>query len=167
MAVTTKKSAPKKAKSAKPAPAAKKTAAKASAINPYLMFNGNCEAAFKFYQTVFGVKADCLYRFKDMPPSEGKADAKLRNKIMHMSIQIGSMMLMGSDSCPEQPVTVGDSVILGIYPPSAAEAKRIFKALSARGKVTIALGKTFWAELHGVAIDRFGVTWMVNYTENA
>lgn len=160
------KTKPEKSKKvAKKASAAKKAIPKSVCLNPYLVFNGNCEAAFKLYQKVFGGKVDCLYRFKDMPPEEGKVDAKLRNKILHMSLPVGGMMLMGSDTCPEKPVTAGDSASLCIGPASAAEAKRIFKALSARGKVIMPLAKTFWAELYGMTQDRFGVYWMVNYSE--
>lgn len=163
MAIASKTKTPKAAKSAKPASASGKAALKNPAINPYLLFNGNCEAAFKHYQKVFGVKADCMYRFKDMPPSEGKIDAKFRNKIMHMSLAVGQVMLMGADTCPDPPAITGNNVTLSVCAPNAAEAKRIFKALSLRGKVVMPIAKTFWAELFGMATDRFGVTWMVNF----
>lgn len=151
-------------KPAKKAAAAKKVVRKNACLNPYIIFNGNCEAAFKLYQKVFGGKIE-LYRFKDMPPEEGKVDAKLRNKILHMSLPVGEMVLMGADTTPDNPVTVGDNVSLSICAPSPAEAKRIFKALSARGKVITPLAKTFWAELYGMAQDRFGICWMVNYSD--
>jgi PhnB protein len=37
---------------------------------PYLVFNGQCEAAFKFYEKVFGVKAIALMTFGDSPIAE-------------------------------------------------------------------------------------------------
>ena len=151
-------------KPAKKAPAAKKSVRKTVCLNPYIIFNGNCEAAFKLYQKVFGGKIE-LYRYKDMPAEEGKVDAKLRNKILHLSLPMGDMVLMGADTTPDQPVTVGDNVSLAICAPSTSEAKRIFKALSARGKVITPLAKTFWAELYGMTRDRFGICWMVSYSE--
>jgi PhnB protein len=45
--------------------------------------------------------------------------------------------------------------------PSAAEAKRVFDALSQGGEVRMPLQKTFWAEAFGMAVDRFGTPWMV------
>ncbi len=33
-------------------------------INPYLIFNGNCEQAFKFYQKIFGGEFQTFSRFK-------------------------------------------------------------------------------------------------------
>ena len=29
-------------------------------VNPYLFFNGNCEAALKFYQKVLGAKIEAM-----------------------------------------------------------------------------------------------------------
>ena len=45
---------------------------------------------------------------------------------------------------------------------TAAAAKPIFDALADRGKVTMPLQKTFWAEAFGMVNDRFGTPWMVN-----
>ena len=39
-------------------------------ISPYLNFNGNCEEAFLFYQSVFGGEFTFIGRFKDMPSEE-------------------------------------------------------------------------------------------------
>ena len=33
-------------------------------VNPYLTFNGTCEAAFNFYKSVFGGKFNFIGRFK-------------------------------------------------------------------------------------------------------
>ena len=43
-----------------------------------------------------------------------------------------------------------------------AEARRVFAALAEGGRVTMPIEKTFWVELFGSAIDRFGTSWMVN-----
>jgi PhnB protein len=39
-------------------------------VNIYLNFNGNCEEAFLFYKSVFGVEIPYMGRFKEMPPWE-------------------------------------------------------------------------------------------------
>ena len=41
-------------------------------VNPYITFNGTCEAAFNFYKSVFGGEFPYIGKFKDMPPAEGK-----------------------------------------------------------------------------------------------
>jgi PhnB protein len=50
---------------------------------------------------------------------------------------------------------------LSISKPTEAEAKKIFNALSAGGKVDMPLGKTFWSPCFGMLTDKFGVSWMV------
>jgi uncharacterized glyoxalase superfamily protein PhnB len=39
-------------------------------VNPYLIFNGTCEAAFLFYKSIFGGDFVYMGRFGDMPPSD-------------------------------------------------------------------------------------------------
>ena len=51
---------------------------------------------------------------------------------------------------------------LALAYPTAAEAKKVFGALSDGGKVTMPMEKTFWAEAFGMLVDRFGTPWMVN-----
>jgi PhnB protein len=43
-----------------------------------------------------------------------------------------------------------------------AEARRVFDALSAGGRVTMPLQKVFWADAFGMLVDRFGTPWLVN-----
>jgi len=130
-------------------------------LRPHLTFAGNCEAAFKLYQKVFGGEFCCLGRFKNVPPTERKRDPK---KIYHMELSGGAISLLGADAWPDQPPTVGNNVTLSIEAPSAAEAKRMFKTLSARGKIHTPLAPTCWAELFGETTDRFGIRWFVHFT---
>ena len=37
-------------------------------VTPYLHYNGNCEAAFKFYEKELGGKIELLMRYADAPP---------------------------------------------------------------------------------------------------
>lgn len=37
-------------------------------VNLYLNFNGNCEAAFNYYKSVFGGEFTYIGKFKEMPP---------------------------------------------------------------------------------------------------
>ena len=70
-------------------------------VNIYLTFNGNCEAAFNFYKSVFGGDFPYIGRFKDMPPGEdgGKLNPEDANRIMHVSLPISKeTMLLGSDT---------------------------------------------------------------------
>ncbi len=46
----------------------------------------------------------------------------------------------------------------------AAEARRIFDALSEGGRVIMDFAPTFWSPGYGAFIDKFGVPWMINTT---
>ena len=136
-------------------------------INPYLTFNGNCEEAFNFYKSVFGGEFPYVGRFKDMPSDHPVSDEQ-KEKIMHISLPISKeTTLMGSDSSAEfgQATVIGNNFSISINADSAEEARRVFEGLSAGGKVTMPLDKTFWGALFGMFTDKFGINWMVNHDE--
>jgi PhnB protein len=169
-----KKSA-KKSKASKPKAKAKKASPKKAAtpvmkpslgINPYLTFAGNCEEAFKFYQSVFGGKFPYVGRFKEMPPMDGKpVPAEEGDKIMHISLPIGSGTLMGSDSSEAfgHASVIGNNFSISINATSRQEADRIFNGISAGGKVTMPMSDTFWGSYFGMCVDKFGIQWMMSY----
>jgi PhnB protein len=129
-------------------------------LNAYLTFNGNCEAAFKFYERVLGGKVLMMMPFEGSPMAD-QAPANWRNKIMHARLAVGDETLMGSDATPDRyEPTKGIMVSLGIDQPE--EADRIFQALSEKGTVSMPIQKTFWALRFGMLTDQFGTPWMIN-----
>jgi PhnB protein len=137
-------------------------------VNPYLIFNGDCGAAFQLYKSVFGGDYPFIGKFSDMPPSEGQTiDPEDADKIMHVSLPIGGTILMGSDTTKEQgAMKIGDNVSISINTDSREEADRVFNGLSAGGQVKMPMEKTFWGAYFGMFVDKFGIHWMVNYDEN-
>ena len=129
-------------------------------LNPYLTFNGQCEAAFKFYEKVFGGKIEAMMTFGSSPMAE-QTPPEWRNKIMHARMSVGGKTLMASDAPPDRYEAMkGIMVTLGIDDPG--EAERIFRALSERATIQMPIQKTFWAERFGMLVDKFGTPWMVN-----
>ena len=129
-------------------------------FNPYLTFNGDCEAAFKFYETCLNGKIVMMMTYgdspmaKQMPPDWGK-------KIIHATFSVGDQILGGADSFPGQyQKPQGFSVALNID--TAAEADRVFSKLAEQGTVQMPIQETFWALRFGMLIDRFGTPWMIN-----
>jgi PhnB protein len=135
-------------------------------MNAYLTFDGQCEAAFKFYAQCLGGTIEAMYPFGETPAAE-HVPPDLREKIMHARLALGDQALMGSDSIPDQPYegVKGCSVSLNVDTP--AEAERIFHSLAENGTVTMPLEKTFWAARFGMLVDQFGVPWMVNCEQAA
>jgi PhnB protein len=79
---------------------------------------------------------------------------------MHARLMIDGRALMASDQPPEYPAQTMGGFAVSLRYPSADEARRIFDLLSAGGKVTMPVQKTFWAAAFGMLVDRFGTPWM-------
>jgi PhnB protein len=132
-----------------------------SIVQSYLFFGGRCEEALEFYKTAVGAKVDFLMRNKDCPetPPPGRVPKGFENKVMHVSFRIGTSTIMASDGCEEGAKFEGFS--LSLTAPTEAEAKKMFDALAAGGKVGMPLVKTFWSPCFGMLTDKFGIAWMV------
>ena len=134
-------------------------------LNPYLTFNGQCEAAFKFYEKVLGGKIEAMMPHEGSPMAE-HVPPEWRSKIMHARLSVGDKILMGSDAPPDRYEQMkGFSVTLGIDDPHDAE--RVFHALSENGTVQMPIQKTFWAARFGMLVDQFGTPWMINCEQAA
>ena len=129
-------------------------------LHTYLVFKGQCEEAFRFYERCLGGKIEMMMTHGEAPTAE-QVPPEWRSKVMHTRLVVGDQALMGSDAPPahyEEPK--GFSVSLGVD--DAAEAERIFHALAESGTVRMPLQETFWALRFGMLVDRFGIPWMIN-----
>jgi PhnB protein len=134
-------------------------------VNPYLNFDGNTEEAFNFYKSVFGGEFQSFMKLGEVPGFQVPPEEA--NLVMHVTLPIGKSgsVLMGSDRQKVHgPGKIGDNYFIAVHPDTEEEAKRIFDGLSAGGKVTMPMEKTFWSALFGMCIDKFGTQWMVNCT---
>lgn len=129
-------------------------------MNPYLLFNGDCESAMKFYEKSLGGKVEAMFTHEGTP-IEKMVPAEWRKKIIHARLKVGDKVLMASDCPPDRYVKPqGFSVNLDFNNP--ADAERVFNALAEDGSVQMPLQQTFWAARFGMVTDRFGTPWMVN-----
>jgi PhnB protein len=138
-----------------------------NAANPYLNFDGNTEEAFTFYKSVFGGEFLTVLRFRDFDDNSMGVPERDLDKIAHISLPLGTdNVLMATDVLQSMPMTltVGNNFYIHVEPENETEAETLFSALSAGGRIEMALQKTPWAEKYGTCADRFGVQWMVNYT---
>src|SRR5947199_2385797 len=109
-------------------------------INTYLLFSGQCEAAFKFYEQCLNGKIVAMATHEGSPTAE-QVPPEWRNKILHARLTIGDNVLMGSDASAdhhEQPK--GFSVSVSVNTPE--EAERVFHALAENGTVQMPIQKT-------------------------
>jgi PhnB protein len=128
--------------------------------NAYVMFNGDCREAFRFYVAVLDAKVEGMFPYAGSPAAE-HAPPEWGEKIMHATLSIGHTKIMASDAPPGQyRKPEGISIALGLN--DAAKGEEIFNALAENGNVIMPFQKTFWAAGFGMCVDRFGVPWMVN-----
>lgn len=131
-------------------------------IMPYIMFNGNCEEALKFYENTLGGEIKDLMRFEGSPAENMSED---KQKVMHAHFAVdGNLLFMASDSgSGGQQAVSGGMVHLSLNFTDAGRIQQVFSAMSEAGNVTMPLQDTFWGATFGMLTDRFGVNWMFNY----
>ena len=130
-------------------------------LNPHLAFNGQCEAAFEFYEKCLGGQIVMMLRYGDSPMAEQMPPGG-RQKILHATFALGDQVLLtGADALQEQyQKPQGFSVLLHVG--DAADADRIFSTLAENGLVQMPVQETFWALRFGMLVDQFGTPWMIN-----
>ena len=139
------------------------------AAHPYLNFPGTTEEAFNADKSIFGGEFAALLRFREMGGCEGMdLSAEDLDKIAHVALPLGGVMLMGTDSLESmgQSLERGNNMYISLEPDSGDEAKRLFEQLSTGGNVEMPLQATEWAEHFGLCTDRFGTQWMISYSGN-
>ena len=64
-----------------------------------LSFNGQCEAAFRFYERCFNGKITFMLTYGDSPMAKD-APPQWSSKIYHATLSIGNSRIQGSDPDP-------------------------------------------------------------------
>ena len=140
-------------------------------IHPYLNFPGKTEEAFRFYERVLGGKLTEFHRFGSMPQQDGfELTPEQKMLVMHVGLALpdGQMMMASDMIAGMGPQRIeGNNISISLHPDSRAEADRVFNALAEGGTITMPIADQFWGDYFGSLTDRFGVNWMVNYTDPA
>jgi PhnB protein len=129
-------------------------------VSTHLSFNGNCEAAFKYYEKHLGGKIIFSMTWGESPMAKD-APKGWEKKIMHSSFELDGCQIIASDAPPsnyEKPQ--GMYVCLSYSTP--ADADRVFKALAESGNIEMPIEETFFAHRFGMVVDQFGTPWMIH-----
>jgi len=129
-------------------------------IVPHLNFNGECEAAFRYYERFLGGKIEMMMPHEGTPAAE-HVGAEWAKKIIHARMKIGDTSLMGADAPPGR-YTKPAGFTVSVQTKTPEEADRAFLALADGGTVQMPIGETFFSKRFGMVTDRFGIPWMVN-----
>ncbi|MCG2588336.1 VOC family protein [Rhodohalobacter sulfatireducens] len=139
-------------------------------INPYLNFQGNTEEAFIFYQSIFGGEfIGGITRFSDTPEGNNLPENE-RDKVMHIALPIGDRnMIMGTDALESMNQTVeqGSNFYISIQADSKEQADQYFNGLSDEAEIEMEMQNMFWGDYFGMLTDKFGIKWMVSFSENS
>jgi PhnB protein len=126
----------------------------------YLAFNGDCEAAFRFYEQRLGATSTRMFPYANSPMA-ADVPPGWEAKIMHGSITVGGVLVLGADVPParyERPK--GFRIFLEVDDP--AETERLFHALAENATIEMPLQQTFWSLRFGVLTDQFGIPWTLS-----
>jgi len=132
-------------------------------VNPYLHFRGNCAQAITFYEDVFGIKAENVVKFSDMPQEAGyKITSGTEDYITHACLNFGEEnALHGIMMSDWTQAEIGTNMSISVAFNNLEEAQVAFDKLKVGGKVEQPLAKTFWSEGWGSIVDKFGIQWQI------
>ncbi len=129
----------------------------------FINFDGNCREAAEFYAKAFNSKVEQMMLYKDAPPNPDYPMAEAdKDRVMYCQVPIFGCNVMFCDVPSNMSLTIGDNISPTLGGKDGAELTRVFHALSEGGKVEMPLEKTFWSELYGMVVDKFGVIWQVS-----
>ncbi|HTR00624.1 MAG TPA: VOC family protein [Candidatus Acidoferrum sp.] len=137
-------------------------------VSIYLNFPGTTEAAFAFYQKVFGTEySRPLVRMGSIPQQPGQPPMPddEKDKVMNVALPIlGGLELMATDAVGERGKSfkAGNNFSINLQPDTRAEARRLFAELSAGGSDVFPLTEMFWGALWSSFVDQYGTRWMIN-----
>jgi PhnB protein len=124
-------------------------------LNPYLNFDGNAEAAMKFYAEALNGKLEIM-RFGDSPVP---APPDQKNRVMHAALTANAITIMASDTPSTMTRTAGNSVHLSLSFDNEAEQTRVWDKLATGATVGMPLSNQFFGRF-GTLTDKFGTNWM-------
>ena len=128
-------------------------------VKPMVLFNGQCEEAFKRYEKQLGGRITMMTYFEGTPAAD-QTPPGWRRKVLHARLKIGEGFLLGSDAPPGH-YAAPQGFFVSLSVATASEAERLFATLCESGRVQSAMQETFFATRFGMTIDRFGVPWVV------
>jgi PhnB protein len=136
------------------------------AINPWINFNGNAEEAFNFYKSVFGGAFEKVVRFKDLASDDFQVSDKEADKLMYISLPIGTNNVLIGNDVPEIMGRTNENENrskIAVRAESREEADKVFNGLSEGGDVEGPIGESPWGSYAGMFRDRYGIEWIVEF----
>ncbi|MEH7305547.1 VOC family protein [Neobacillus drentensis] len=127
-----------------------------SKVTPFLMFQGNAEAAMNYYISLFeDSEITSLTRYGANGPGE-------EGTVMHASFSLKGQEFMCIDSNIKHDFTFTPSFSIYITCDTDEEINRLYENLSSGGALLMPLDHYGFSKKFGWVVDKFGVSWQVN-----
>ncbi len=112
---------------------------------PYISFNGTCEEAVKFYQSIIGGTISSM-SFKELPAVENIPMSKSwQDKIMHSTLTFDDgNVIYFSDSWEQSPVKFGNYSTIHLVVENDKQVYDFVEKLAEGGEITMPADNTFW-----------------------
>ena len=133
-------------------------------INSYLSFNGNCREAMNFYKECLG--GELVLQTIGESPLCDKMPPQMKENILHSTLTMNALVLMGTDMLGEKGLVKGTAVSLMLNCSSEEEIKKYYANLSKDGQATHPLEISFWGALFGDLTDKYGNHWLLHFDKN-
>jgi len=133
-------------------------------INSYLSFNGNCREAMNFYKECLG--GELVLQTIGESPLSDKMPPQMKENILHSTLTMNALVLMGTDMLGEKGLVKGTAVSLMLNCSSEEEIKKYYANLSKDGQATHPLEISFWGALFGDLTDKYGNHWLLHFDKN-
>lgn len=131
-----------------------------SAPVPYLHLPGTAREALDFYAGVFGGEAT-IHTFAQFGREDGPPDA-----VAHGVLE-GPVSLCAADAAPGEGTLSTDGLMFSLLGTERPAALRDwFAQLSQGGVVVDDLQRRPWGASDGQVRDRFGLLWLIGYTDD-
>jgi predicted 3-demethylubiquinone-9 3-methyltransferase (glyoxalase superfamily) len=126
-------------------------------IKTFLMFEGRCEEAMRFYVSLFGDAAVTRIERYDAngPGAEGS--------VKQAAFVIDGQTFMCIDSPVKHDFAFTPAMSLFVDCADEAEIDRLFAKLSDGGRILMPLGQYPFSRKFGWLSDKFGVSWQLNW----
>jgi PhnB protein len=123
---------------------------------------------WNFYKSVFGGEFSKVLRFKDLASDEFKVSEHEAQKIMQIVLPIGGGASLVANDVPEFMGKVNEMENrskIYVTCDTKEEAEKIFNGLSVGGSVEGPFGLGPWGSYFGMFRDKYGIEWMVEFTQ--
>lgn len=126
-------------------------------LTPFLMFQGQAEAAIQLYASVFkGTEIIAMVKY-------GPEQPELEGKIANAVLSIHGQTFYCNDSVIKHEFTFTPSISMFIECETEEELDEAFAKLAENGQVLMPVDNHGFSKRFGWVQDAFGVSWQLNF----